>query len=241
MHKHPPAANAALRWPSAAHYSASGIDVSADTSPGYGFHQHARFNITAPPSVHPPQRGTALAIFLQFGRDAFADRYEIARTTWPPAVSIRCCGDADLEVAADSPAARENSVIAWIQWDQVPTNKTFQLDVPFHMRYLPPEIERRHMPAQAPMTNLFVINSTATAPPSCDALSLAQLELHSLATWQCDRDTRGIQMPVGRAGDAEWVGVLTCAVVLLGVAIVLRELLFLPKPRVQDLDKLKTS
>ncbi|KAJ3170658.1 hypothetical protein HDU88_008560 [Geranomyces variabilis] len=239
MNKHPSPAHAALRWPSAAH-SSSGIDVWADTLPGYGFHQHARFNFTAPPSVHPPQPGTALAILMRFGRDAFADRYEIARTTWPPAVTIRCCGDADLEVAADSPAARENSVIAWIQWDQVPTNTTFQLDVPFHMRYLPPEAERKHMPALAPIANLFVVNSTFTTPPSCNPLWLDQLDLQALATWQGDRDTRGIQMPVGRAGDTEWVGLLTYAVVLLGVAIVLRELLFPPKASEQD-GKMKTS
>ncbi|TPX55842.1 hypothetical protein PhCBS80983_g04975 [Powellomyces hirtus] len=203
------------------------ITISAAVSPGYGYHQNLRLNLTIL-EPYPPK--STLALLLQFGRDTFADRYELGRTTWPAPVTIDCYGDADLEVSADSPVAKENNVYARVWLDDIQLNKEFHMSIPFHMRYLSPHPTQRYMTAMAPETSVYLLpfrvqkqeqtssrHDLSLLPPN--ALKLTIGELYD----------RTIEIPVGRTSDRDLIAILTYVVVFLGVGIVFKALFALRK------------
>ncbi|KAJ3021287.1 hypothetical protein HKX48_008841 [Thoreauomyces humboldtii] len=123
------------------------------------------------------------------------------------------------------------------------------LEVPFHMRYLPPHSKKDYLPATTPDVRAFLVPRTSAAIPSAivaknpfsppsDAVvigvDLIGPDAVSLA--------KALRIPVGHLEDAATVEWMTLAVVILGVALVMWELArFTARNAIRDTPTLKAK
>ncbi|KAI8825215.1 uncharacterized protein EV422DRAFT_564545 [Fimicolochytrium jonesii] len=191
--------------------------VSATLHPTHGFHPTVHFTVS-----HPSESDAALVfITLHLPASSFADRFELARTQWHPAVTVTCLGDADLEVPVDDPAARPNEVFVRVDLARVESDREpFEIAVPVHMRYQVPEDAGVYTRAQVGEWAAYLFDGVREGNTGVGELYARRDQAVTLAMGR----RYAVDIPVGRERDHVPVAVATYMVILLGVVMVLRSL-----------------
>ncbi|KAJ3190279.1 hypothetical protein HDU85_000574 [Gaertneriomyces sp. JEL0708] len=169
--------------------------------PGHGFHQNLLIRL--PPISLATQD---LLFLLHFPRHTFADRYELARITWPDGLDVQSLGDADLEAGAYMDAARPHIVAVTVHSKLFSGNK---ISIPFHMRYQPPSTASSVEVPAIRVTGYLITYEDFMMPIS----KATDLQMTSARY--------NLPVPVGDVHDSQWIEAATHIVVVSGAIAVL--------------------
>ena len=127
--------------------------VSVEIAPTKGF--HSKFHI----HVEPSSQSLVLA---SIPRDFFVDPFEIGRIDF--GARVFTLGAVDLEVPSNSPDAQRHFVVASNEDESYDVLTRLDVQIPFHLRYQPPQSNETHVTRTMPTPFLIHVVKKCSQP-----------------------------------------------------------------------------